>query len=373
MDLTVRAIESWIVDVPTARPHKLSNTQIACQSYVIVRVTLACGETGYGEAATLGGPRWSESSVESIKANIDVYLAPAVLGIRATDFELASLLMASAAQRNFAAKAAVESALFDAAGRALGLPASLFLGGQVRNAMEVIWALASGDADQEIEEARAKLAAREHRTFKVKIGFREPREDISRLRRILDAIGGEARVIVDINQGWSEATALRFLPELAEMGIALIEQPCSALNMEAMARLAGRSNVPLMVDEAAFTGQDVIRAGTLAAGSVLSLKLVKSGGLIELKRAAGIAAAFGFELYGGCLLESGIGTAAHLAVFSSLPRLEWGTEHFGPRILVEDLIRGGIVYRDFQIHCPEGPGLGIEVNEDTLSRLARKT
>lgn len=371
-DLAVADVRCWIVDVPTTRPHKLSNTQISFQSYVIVRATLAGGAVGYGEAATLGGPRWSESSVESIKANIDAHFAPAVLGLAATDLELAGLSMRAAGQRNFSAKAAIESALCDAAGQALGLPAHLFLGGRVRSSMEVIWALASGDPDQEIEEARAKLAAKEHRVFKIKLGFKDVREDMARLRRIFDAISSEARIIVDVNQGWSEATAIRLLPELAEMGVALVEQPCSSSNLEVMARLAQRSNVPLMVDEAAFTNQEVMRAGTLAAGSVLSLKLVKSGGLMELKRAAGIASAYGMELYGGCLLESAIGTSAHLAVFSTLPRLEWGTEHFGPKILADELTHTRIAYRDFKIHCPEGPGLGVAVDEQAVIRLSRK-
>ena len=92
---------------------------------------------------------------------------------------------------------------------------------------------------------------------------------------------------------------------------------------------------------------------------------------MELKRAAGVATAFGMELYGGCLIESGIGAAAHLAVFSTLPMLEWGTEHFGPRILLDDVTKGEIVYKDFQIECPSGPGLGISVNEGELRRLVR--
>ncbi|MFX7705323.1 enolase C-terminal domain-like protein, partial [Acinetobacter baumannii] len=79
--------------------------------------------------------------------------------------------------------------------------------------------------------------------------------------------------------------------------------------------------------------EELALAATFACGSVYSLKLVKSGSLFELKRTAGVAAAHGLELYGGCLLESSIGAAAHLAVFSTLPTLEWGTEHFGPRIL----------------------------------------
>ena len=78
-DLTINAIKSTIVDVPTVRKHKLSSLSVTAQSYVIVELRLANGVIGIGEAATLGGPRWSEESVESIKATIDAYLTPALI------------------------------------------------------------------------------------------------------------------------------------------------------------------------------------------------------------------------------------------------------------------------------------------------------
>src|SRR6478752_4509749 len=131
-DLAVRSISSTIVDVPSVRRHKLSNTSVTAQNYVIVQVKLENGVEGIGEAATLGGPRWSEESVESIKATIDTYLAPALQGCRADRFEVAAIRMAEAAKRNNAAKAAVESALFDAVGKSLGLPIHALLGGAVR-------------------------------------------------------------------------------------------------------------------------------------------------------------------------------------------------------------------------------------------------
>jgi muconate cycloisomerase len=76
-DLIVKQVTSQIVDVPTVRRHKLSSTSITAQNYVIVRLLLANGVEGIGEASTLGGPRWSEGSVEAIKANIDASLGPA--------------------------------------------------------------------------------------------------------------------------------------------------------------------------------------------------------------------------------------------------------------------------------------------------------
>lgn len=369
--LVIAAIECCIVDCPTTRRHKLSNTEITRQSYVIVKVILANGAVGYGEASTLGGPRWAEESVESIKAVIDLYLAPAVIGSPATAFEKLSLIMSKAATRNFSAKAAIESAAYDAVGKSLDLPASQLLGGAVRSSMEIIWALASGDPDQEIEEAKAKLAKRLHRQFKIKLGFRSAQEDMIRLSRIVEALGPDATIIVDVNQGWSEATAVRYLPLLEELGVALIEQPLPSGQGAAMARLAARCSIPIMVDEGAFTLAEIARAGMAAEGSVYSLKLVKSGGLMEMKRAAGVASAFGIELYGGCLIESGIGAAAHLAVFSTLPRLEWGTEQFGPTILVNDLVKSGLDFHDFSVWAPSGPGLGITIDEDVLRSVAR--
>ncbi|KQY72567.1 mandelate racemase [Ensifer sp. Root142] len=369
--LTIDIVESHIVDCPTTRRHKLSNTEIAQQSYVIVKVVLRNGSIGYGEASTLGGPRWAEESVESIKSVIDIYLAPAVISTDASAFERNALRMAAAATRNYSAKAAIESALYDAVGKSFDLPASALLGGAVRQSIEVIWALASGDPEQEIEEANSKLEQRLHRQFKIKLGFKSPEDDIRRLRRIVDALQGRASIIVDINQAWSEATALRFIPVLDEMGVRLIEQPLPANHVAAMARVAARSPIPIMVDEGAFTTADIARAGINAEGSVYSLKLVKSGGLMEMKRAAGVASSFGMELYGGCLIESGIGAAAHLAVFSTLPHLERGTEQFGPQILVQDLVCKGAEYRDFQVWCPSGPGLGITVDEEVLRQVSR--
>jgi muconate cycloisomerase len=366
----VVAVETVIVDIPTTRRHRLSNTEINFQSCVIVKVALSDGTLGYGEAATLGGPRWAEESVESIKANIDTYLAPAVMGKSALDFEANQQAMQKAATRNNSARAGLDAALFDAAGKALGLAASQFLGGALRRRIEVLWALASGDAEQEVEEAKAKLEAREHRRFKIKLGFHTPREDMARLARIVEALPG-CEIVCDVNQGWSEATALRFLPQLVELGVILIEQPLLPGQAAATARIAARSSIPIMTDEAAFTGAEIVTQAVAGAGSVYSLKLVKSGGLFEVKRAAAIAQACGMELYGGCLLETALGAAAHLAVFSTLPRLEWGCEHFGPNIVKTDLTNGEVAIHDFHIHCPSGPGLGVTINEAALRSLSR--
>src|SRR3984893_12684141 len=76
-DFAIASIRCTIVDIPTVRRHELSSLSVTAQSYVIVELRLANGAVGIGEAATLGGPRWSAESGESIKSAVDAYLAPA--------------------------------------------------------------------------------------------------------------------------------------------------------------------------------------------------------------------------------------------------------------------------------------------------------
>ncbi len=371
-DLTINEIKSTIVDVPTVRKHKLSSLSVTAQSYVIVELRLANGVIGIGEGATLGGPRWSEESVESIKATVDTYLAPALIGAAANRFEAARARMDGAAKRNNAAKAAIESALFDAVGKTLGVPAVQLLGGVVRESVPVLWTLASGDPAQEIEEAEKKIAARLHNTFKVKIGAQSPEADMARMRRLASALEGRATLIVDANQAWDETTALRCLPILAEIGVTLVEQPLPAWNILGMARLRARSTLPLMADECVFSIHDMLDVARAGAADVVSLKLVKHGGLLATRDVAAVAGAAGIGLYGGCLLESSIGAAAHLHVFAGLRDLAWGCEHFGPQILTGDLVTEPLRFEDFHIHLPTGPGLGVTLDPEQLRRYARQ-
>jgi muconate cycloisomerase len=372
-DLAIAGLRSTIVDIPTVRRHQLSQTSVTVQSYVIVQVQLANGAEGFGEAATLGGPRWSEESVEAIKANIDAYLGPTIVGLGADRFEAISVSLDQAAKRNNAAKAAIETALFDAVGKSLGVPAAALLGGTVHDSFPVLWTLASGDPEQEIEEAERKLVARLHRTFKVKIGALAPQADMARLRMLTRALEGRAELIVDANQAWDETIAARCLPQLAEMGVALVEQPVPAWNLEAMARLRARPGTPpLLADECVFDVHDMLAVARASATDAVSLKLVKHAGLLGVRKVAAVAEAAGIGLYGGGLLESSIGAAAHLHAFAGLRELAWGCEHFGPQILVDDLVTEPLRFADFHLYLPTGPGLGVTIDPDKLRHYARK-
>lgn len=371
-DLAIREITATIVDVPTVREHKLSQTSVRSQNYVLVRVRLENGASGIGEAATLGGPRWSEESVEAMKANIDAYLGPALTGRSAAAFAANGAVLDAAAKRNNAAKAAIDTALYDAVGKSLGLPVAALLGGAVRISIPVLWTLASGDPAQEVDEAERKLEARLHKRFKVKLGAKPPADDMARMRHLATALEGRVELVVDANQAWDETTSRRCLCELADMGVALVEQPVPAWNVDAMARLRALPDTPpLLADECVFDTHDMLRVGAAGAADAISLKLAKHASMLGVRAVADVAEAAGVQLYGGCLLESSVGAAAHLHVFSTFRELHWGCEHFGPQILVADLVTTPLRFADFHVHLPEGPGLGVELDQAALRRFAR--
>ena len=371
-DMTIRRIRTRILDIPTTRKHKLSNTAVTHQNYVHVEILFENGVLGYGEGSTLGGPRWAEESVEAIKHNIDTYLAPPLIGQSGAQVELTNQIMAKSAQRNFSAKCAVNAAIMDGLGRTLGVSVATLLGGAVRDRFPVLWALASGDAEQELEEAKQKIASGKFNRFKIKLGFADVKTDLHRLERLRAELPKDTAIIADVNQAWTEAEYRKWLPALEALDLTLIEQPLPAGEFEGMARITRETTTPVMLDESIFTLSEALRGVAMGAGTVLSLKLCKHGSMQNLQRIAGIASAGGLELYGGCLLESSLGAAAHLAVFATLPQLQWGCEHFGPMILQGDTVMDSLVYEDFQVHLPTGVGLGVTPNPDAIEQFTRK-
>jgi muconate cycloisomerase len=81
---------------------------------------------------------------------------------------------------------------------------------------------------------------------------------------------------------------------------------------------------------------------------------VKHAGLLGVRKVAAVAEAADISLYGGCLLESSVGAAAHLQAFATFRELQWGCEHFGPQILTGEYVVEPLRFEDFHVHLPTG-------------------
>jgi muconate cycloisomerase len=371
MNSEITAVEAILVDLPTIRAHQLAMTTMQQQTLVIVRLRSSDGFEGIGEATTIGGLTYGEESPEGIKLTIDTYLTPALIGLDATNVNAAMVRLNKVARGNRFAKCAIETALLDAQGKRLGVPVSTLLGGAVRETLPVLWTLASGDTQRDIEEAERLLADRRHNTFKLKIGRRAVRDDVAHVSKIKAALGDRAKVTVDVNQAWNEVDAALGIAALEAAGIDLIEQPTPREQRGALARLASRFVVPIMADEGVTGAEDALELVRGACADVFALKIAKSGGIYGMMRAAAIADAAGVSLFGGTMLEGSIGSIASAHGFVSLPQLSWGTELFGPLLLKDDIVTVRPRYSDFDLHPPEGPGLGLAIDEDKLAFYRR--
>ena len=367
----IASIDAVLVDLPTIRAHKLAMTTMMRQTLVIVRVGCSDGITGIGEATTIGGLAYSEQSPEGIKSAVDDYIAPLLQGADATRVGLALRRVADVVQGNSFAKSAVEIALLDAQGQRLGLPVHALLGGAVRDALPVLWTLASGDAGRDVDEALALIEARRHRVFKLKIGSRELSADIAHVRAIRAGLGDDVMLTVDVNQAWDEPTAVRGIAALEAAGVGLIEQPVARRNRRALARLARRFDVPIMADEAVHDAVDAFDLASDGAADVYALKVSQAGGLWPTLRACAVADAAGVGIYGGTLLEGSVGSIAAAHAFAASPQLAWGTELFGPLLLKDDVVVQRPEYRDFALQVPQQPGLGVQLDADKLAFYRR--
>jgi len=367
----ITAVDTFLVDVPTIRPHVLAMATMYRQTLCIVQVHCADGIVGIGEATTIGGLAYGAESPEGIKLAIDTYFTPI---LKSCDAQRPAIAMAALSRHivgNHFAKCAIETALLDAQGKRVGLPVSELIGGRVRDSLPVLWTLASGNTATDIAEGEAMIDSRRHNAFKLKIGKRPVREDVAHVGAIKKALGDRASVRVDVNMAWDEPTAREGIAMLADVGCDLVEQPISRHNRAGMARLTALGRIPIMADEALQGPPDAYGFACQGAADVFAVKIEQSGGLIAAKQVQGIADAAGISLYGGTMLEAGVGTIASAHVFATFPTLAFGTELFGPLLLTEEILEQPLSYGDFALAVPTGPGLGIALDEDRIAFLRR--
>lgn len=366
----IEQVETRIVDLPTIRPHKLSVGTMRGQSLVLLRVGCSDGVVGIGESTTIAGMAYGPESPETMKQAVDTYLAPAIVGKDATRVQAVMAQLAKLVKGNHFVKSALETALLDAQGKRLGIPLSELLGGRQRDRLPVAWTLASGDTAQDIDEAQQMIGLRRHKVFKLKIGAKDIKADIQHVADIKKALGDRGSVRVDINMAWSETQAAWGIAALADAGCELVEQPVASA--AALGRLMRRFPVALMADEVLQGPESAFNIAKEGGADVFAIKIEQNGGLFAAQRVAAIADAAGIELYGGTMLEGAVSTIAAAHLFAGFTHLQWGTELFGPLLITEEILTEPLDYSDFELTVPTGPGLGIVLDEEQVSRFTRE-
>jgi L-alanine-DL-glutamate epimerase-like enolase superfamily enzyme len=381
--LRIRGGDVFLVALPIRRPHHwVGHTARIGEGYVVLRLELESGIVGWGEAQVIGtwggdhGARYGETPRTTATVIAEV-LIPAIAGQNATEIEQLHARMDRVLRGYPYAKAAIDVALHDAIGKIYGLPVYQLLGGKVRDGTALAHSIGLMDADSAAREA-AEVVAEDITTIKVKIGV-EVERDVAVVAAVRAAIGSAAKIRVDANQGyrtWREA--VRALAAMEKYDITFAEQPVEGLH--AMAQVSARINVPVMADESAWSAQDVLEIVRLNAAQMLSVYYTKPGGLARAKRLLAVAGAAALPCDINGSAEMGIGVAADLHLAVSSPEIvlpgtipvtstaETIVTKVAGRKYLDDLIKTPFRFDKGLLYVPDGPGLGIEVDEAKIAK-----
>lgn len=377
--------EYFIVTLPMRRQHTwASNTRVSIGRHALVRIDTDAGISGWGEApalATWGGPDgiYYGETPETVVHLGEHYLLPAIQGYDPLEIALIHSVMDTVVKGNPYAKAAIDMACYDAAGKALERPVWALLGGRFRNGVPLAHSLGLLPMDECINEAQAAVAEGA-RTIKVKTG-KDSDRDIEVVRRLREVLGNDVGIRVDGNEGYRTVhEAITVTRAQEEWGILFCEQPVAG--DAAMAKVAAGVSVPVMADESAWTGSDIMRLESMGAASCYSLYVTKPGGLYRARQQADIADRLGMYSDVGGSIEMGIGNAANLQLAAAtknawLPSVCPVTTvagatgpHTAGVYFVDDVITEPFGFRDGLVELPNGPGLGVEVDIDKVRKYA---
>jgi L-alanine-DL-glutamate epimerase-like enolase superfamily enzyme len=361
------AVDCFPAHLPMAKPLTMSSHRIAYGPVLFVRLRARCGAEGWGEAGT--DPAMSGETLPGMVAAVEEHLKPRLIGISAFDRVALSARLRHSLYGNGGPKAAVDMALLDLAGRILGVRATDLLGGAARESATVLRLVGgSGDVRKDVEEAVA-LRQRGFKAFKLKVGVAPLEQEGRTVGALREALGPDALIAADANMAWEVADARRFALLAAPYDLAFLEQPVRAGDVARMATVAAQPSVPVGADEAIHGVSDILahaRAGAIAG---LSLKTIKLGGLTPLVSAAVLSDAIGLSVNLAMLVESSLASAAMVHAACAVPQVNWGLS-LGSLLVTDDPVAEPLACREGEVTCPKGAGLGVEIDEARLRRLA---
>lgn len=326
------------------------------QEEVIVRLRTEDGQEGWGEAspsAAIVG-----ATVGTTLCALEL-LVPAVLGEDPRRIGYLVHKMDRAMLGQAPAKAAVDMALHDLAGRITGEPVWRMLGGHRTERVDTDFTVGI-DAPETMASEAKDLVAQGFRTIKVKAG-EDPEVDVARVQAVRRAVGDGVAIRIDANQGWTPSQAVWALAAMSDCSVEFVEQPVAAENIEGLSWVRARSEVPVMADEAVHSPEDALRVIRAEAADYVNIKLMKAGGLWRARQIATICHAAGVHNMIGGMVESNLSTAAAVHFAMAERNVVFGdldlAEHGDARLVVE----GGSEIRDgYQVVSdPEAPGFGF--------------
>ena len=351
--------------LPLRAGFSTSRGTFAYREGLVLRLTADAGVVGLGEATPV--PERGGGSLSETLAILDE-VGPALIGKSLN--EVGAFLEGLGRDVPAALSCAIDVAACDALARSQGVSVARLLSEHVRASVPVNAIIG---AETVAEAASQAAAARESgfRCLKLKVGAAPSMdEERRRVAAVRAALAPDVSLRIDANGAWSVEQAVRAVRELEEYGLEMVEQPLAAGDLQGMARVRAMVNVPIAADEdvtAVEVARQVLEAG---AADVLVVKPMVVGGLQPARRIVEMALAAGASIVVTTTIDAGIGTAAALHLAATLPPGGPACGLATGPLLAADLIARPLLTRGGRMELPDGPGLGVELDERALAHYS---
>lgn len=355
--------------IPYRRVHWQAIGSMDALENVLIRIDTNVGVTGIGEA--LSTNKFNSNTLVGTAAAIRDDLGPAI--IDENPFNIAGVweCMNGARQGELFAKSGIDMALHDLIGKLLDVPVWMLLGGRVVDKIEVEgpgYGIGIMSPEEMAEVARRAVDRGLHQ-IEIKISGDLP-EDLERLRRVRKAIGTDPTLKIDMTEGYSVTDAIEAIRAFEEHGVDWIEQPVHHALLDGLREIRESVSTPIVVDESASTIEDLLAVIRAGAADAVHIKLPVVGGFTIARKMLALTEAARLHALPGSDTASGIGIAAvrHFTASSSLFRR--GIHGSPLARAVDDIVKDPVPESATELSVPEGPGLGVEVDEEKLEKYA---
>ena len=358
----IEAIPFRVPIAASVGPIKSSIWAMDAANHVLIRVHTDDGLAGYGEAPER--PTIYGETQQSIVTAVQAWLGPALAGLDPFDLEKIWERMDKIAANN-TAKGTIDIALHDILGKKLGLPAHKLLGSWNGQKVMAASLLPLGTPEKTASIAAERMRSHGIKAFKIKVGS-DPDRDVKALIAIREALGKEAVLYADANQGWSPDDAIRAIRAMEPYGLAWVEEPVKRGDFAGRLRVSNHISVPILLDESAITPEEVLHQIRLGINCMINIKTARTG-FYNSRKILQIAEAANIRCLVGTTRETGVGTAASAQFASSFKNILFAeVADFG--IFEHSLLKTTLRLEDGFLSIPPGPGLGVEVDEEALAK-----
>ena len=354
MSVTICKVEFWPVDIPITDPFVVATGARTVAENIFLRVTLANGAQGYGEAAPfpeVGGETRASCLIALHR------LGKAVLGRSAARYKDVGRLVAEQALSYPAARCGLETAVIDAYCRASNIAMWQLWGGADVRARETDITIPITDLNQTVALARGWYA-KGFRLFKMKIG-KDVESDIRRLEAVHRALPGIS-FIGDGNQGFSRQDCLTFARGVKRFGgaMTLLEQPVVRDDLDSMAAIRRETGIPVAADESVRSLVDAQEVVARDAADYINIKIMKTG-VAEAVEIASFTKTSGLKLMIGGMIETRVAMGCSFSLVLGLGGFDV-LDLDTPLLLTNDPVTGGYRYEGPRLQPWSGPGLDMK-------------